>query len=218
MKLPSTPLKKWLKEQEASSSPEGLVERKILVDEEVFEQVVRLSRILNKGTKVLGGELIRYAMEHIDQGGVPDTAFQPNPPPIAKVDLAALFQMVMRARFKGDTSSARFRQLAFLQLIAAEAAEGRLPTATGLARLTGSHKAQMDTMAATMTERGVIVRTRMSKVDTYKPDGTGTRSAKVIVIRDDALEAFNEAHRKATGSPIDLTRPTATSKIPVSET
>jgi hypothetical protein len=54
--------------------------------------------------------------------------------------------------------------------------------------------------------------------DTYKPDGTGTRSAKVIVIRDDALEAFNEAHRKATGSPIDLTRPEASSKIPLSET
>jgi hypothetical protein len=54
----------------------------------------------------------------------------------------------------------------------------------------------MDLLSKQLVERGIITRK-------HAPGHRGAKSAKLLMIAEDALERFNEAHIAETGEPIE---------------
>ena len=112
-------------------------------------------------------------------------------------DLTGLTRAILASRFPDDTGAARFRQLAFVHLVAVESMRGNRPTATSLSATAGSHKSQMDILAKILVSRGVIVKVPA-------PGLKGAATAKILSFSKDPIAALQKAHREATGKPIEL--------------
>ncbi len=103
--------------------------------------------------------------------------------------------MIDRSRFPGDSGAARYRQIAFVNCLAGEAAVGRRPTIHGLAQSVGSHPSQLALLSKAMKSRGVVDRIHV-------PGVTKSRVGKVLFLRDDAIEALNESHIRTVGAAL----------------
>lgn len=115
-----------------------------------------------------------------------------------------LARAIIRSRFPGDTGSARLRQLATVTFILAEHKRGAPPTVTSLAILVDSHRSVLDDIVTALHQRGLVSRT---DAPGYHPPDVPFAYAMhntVLDVRTDAIEAFQDAHLRETGKPLDL--------------
>jgi hypothetical protein len=169
-------------------------ETKIFLSQPAYLRATAIAEGQNERLPVTLGHLVEFAVATIEGGKTSSMKAQHQNHP-AQADLVSLTRAILASRFPDDTGSARFRQLAFVHLVAAETARGERPTATTLALVSGSHKSQMDLLAKVLVSRGVIAKT-------HAPGLKGAAAAKVLAIAADAIEALQKAHLAATGSAI----------------
>lgn len=188
----------WKKAQK-SLLPASWRETKAYVSPESYEQAVAYAENRNERLPVTIGRLLDFAIEVLN-GGDPDTAKKEVITPPATASLAipaeALFKAILASRFPADTGAARLRQFAFLQILAEHNARGEGLSSTELATLTGGFRSQMDLMAKLLMGRGVLTRK-------HAPNHKGAKSAKLLIIAENALEDLNQAHIAETGEPIE---------------
>ncbi len=186
---------KWRAMQKASL-PGNFRETKAYVSSETYERVVSYAADKER-LPVTIGRLLDLAVSVIE-GQDPAMArreFLPEPTTL-KVPADALLTAILNSRFPDDTGAARMRQFAFVQIVADQNAKGIAPTATEMADLTGAHRAQMDLLSKQLRERGVIDRK-------HAPGHKGAKSAKLLMIAEDALERLNAIHIEQTGEPLE---------------
>ncbi|WP_201832818.1 hypothetical protein [Microvirga zambiensis] len=189
---------KWRKAQKALL-PANLRETKAYVGEATYDRVVAIAEMRNERLPVTIGRLLDFAVEVIDGKGADEAKDELAGSPIIpslEVPAEALLQAILASRFPGENGAFRLRQLAFVQIVAAQNARGLTPTATEMAELTGAFRSQMDLLSKQLVERGIITRK-------HAPGHRGAKSAKLLMIADNALEQFNEAHIAETGEPIE---------------
>ena len=88
--------------------------------------------------------------------------------------------------------------------ILSEHKRGAPPTVTSLAVLVGSHRSILDDLVNTLQRRGLVSKT---EAPGYQPPDVPFAYAQhntVLDVRTDAIEAFQEAHLRDTGKPLDL--------------
>jgi DNA-binding MarR family transcriptional regulator len=187
----------WRKAQKALLA--DMRETKAFVSAETYERVVALAESRTERLPVTIGRLLDFAIEVLD-GADFDEAKQEVAVPQAAASLEvpaeALLQAILASRFPTDTGAARLRQFAFVQIVAEQNAKGQAPTSTEMAGLTGAFRAQMDLLSKQLVERGLIQRKHAS-------NHKGAKSAKLLMIAENALEQFNQAHLAETGEPIE---------------
>jgi hypothetical protein len=168
----------------------------IFLRQPAYERARAIAEQQNERLPVTLGNLIEFAVATVD---APKAARMETPLPtsIAKIELADLTKALLSSRFPGDTGAARFRQLAFVHLVATETMRGHRPTATTLAEISGSHKSQMDLLAKLLVERGVIMKT-------HAPGLSGAAAGKILSLAEDPIAGLQKAHKAATGSKIKL--------------
>jgi hypothetical protein len=186
----------WRKAQKALLA--DLRETKALVSPSTYARVVALAESRSERLPLTIGRLLDFAVDVLD-GADPDEAKQEIAAPRAaslEVPAEALLQAILASRFPSDTGAARLRQFAFVQIVAEQNAKGQAPTSTAMAGLTGAFRSQMDLLSKQLVERGLIVRKHAS-------NHKGAKSAKLLMIADNALEQFNQAHIAESGKPIE---------------
>jgi hypothetical protein len=132
------------------------------------------------------------------------------PPSVAEASVGLdLTLAILGSRFPGDTGSARFRQLALVNIIYIETLRGSGPTGIHIARLSGAHPTQIDRLAKELEERGVIDRTLATK-------RKGAKWVKILSVRADAVCRLKKAHVEATGREVQifLNIPSTTPALP----
>lgn len=190
----------WRKEWRTRSLKDGFVNTKISIPTDIHTKVSEQARQLGvRMPDILG----QYVMSHIEylEGKAPtpiDNIASRHPG--AKSDISMLCKMISLSRFKGDTGAARYRQIAFVQLIADEINSGHRPTIRTMARTVNSTDSQIELLYKQLEVRGILGRTLV-------PGVAGAPSGKVIYIRNDAVEAFNAAHLEETGISSILSAP-----------
>ena len=171
-------------------------ETKVFLSEPAYLRASALAEGQNERLPVTLGHLVEFAVATIEGGKAPPMKAPPQKA-ASTTDLVGLTRAILASRFPEDTGSSRFRQLAFVHLVAAEATRGERPTSTTLAAISGSHKSQMDLLAKILAMRGVIVKT-------HAPGLKGAAAAKILAIAPDATDALQKAHVAATGATIVL--------------
>lgn len=186
---------KWREEWRAKSLEEGFVETKLFLPREEHAKLVEIAQELGERIPVVIGQCVVSYLATLE--GKKAKPLDLKPPEIAptKADLLVLSRMIHKSRFEGDTGAARYRQIAFVNMISAEVTMGNRPTATNLARGVGSNGSQTELLAKVMEARGIIERRHM-------PGIAGAPSGKVLTIRDDAVDTFNQVHIDTVGSPL----------------
>ncbi|MPR08846.1 hypothetical protein [Microvirga tunisiensis] len=173
-------------------------ETKAFVSAESYGRAVALAESRNERLPITIGRLLDFAIDVLDGADPEDAKQEVSAPPATaslEVPAEALLQAILASRFPSDTGAARLRQFAFVQIVAERNAKGQAPTSTEMAGLTGAFRAQMDLLSKQLAERGLITRK-------HAPNHRGARSAKLLMIADNALEHFNQAHIAETGEPI----------------
>jgi hypothetical protein len=173
---------------------DGTRETKVFLSQPAYLRATAIAERQNERLPVALGHLVELAVATIEGDTAPLATVQPQST-AAPSDLVGLTQAILASRFPEDTGSTRFRQLAFVHLVAAETARGEHPTSTRLAAISGSHKSQMDLLAKVLTARGVIVKT-------HAPGFKGAAAAKILTIATGAIGALQKAHAIATGAKI----------------
>jgi DNA-binding MarR family transcriptional regulator len=189
---------KWRATQKASL-PSDLRETKAYVGEATYERVIAIAETRNERLPVTIGRLLEFAVEVLDGKDLEEAKLDVAPPPAVsaqEVPAEVLLQAILASRFPGDNGALRLRQLAFVQIIAAQNARGLTPTSTEMAGLTGAFRSQMDMLSKQLVQRGLISRK-------HAPGHRGAKSAKLLMIAENALEQFNQAHIAETGEPIE---------------
>ena len=186
----------WRARWRKNALNDGNRETRVFLSEPAYVRASAIAEGQNERLPVTLGHLIEFAVATIDGGKAPSMNSQPQRL-ASPADLVELTRAILGSRFPDDTGSARFRQLAFVHLVAAETMRGERPTSTTLAAISGSHKSQMDLLAKVLSSRGVIVKT-------HAPGLKGAAAAKVLAIAGDAIEALQKAHVAATGAAIAL--------------
>jgi hypothetical protein len=189
---------KWRKSQKALL-PANLRETKAYVGEATYDRVVAIAETRNERLPVTIGRLLDFAVDMIDGKDPKNPKHEVVGSPIIpkfEVPAEALLQAILASRFPGENGAFRLRQLAFVQIVAAQNARGLTPTATEMAELTGAFRSQMDLLSKQLVERGIIIRK-------HAPGHKGAKSAKLLMIAENALEQFNQAHITETGEPIE---------------
>lgn len=187
----------WKKKWRAQPFEDGYIETKTFLTRENHDRVAQIAKDVGERIPKLLGEMIDAYIAAID-GKTPDLK-----PPVSRHEIIAptkanmdtLSDMILRSRFEGDTGPARFRQLAFVNIINAELQRGNRPIARSIALNVDSYPTQIETLAKIMEARGVIRRITL-------PGVTYSRAGKVLVIRDDAVEAFEAIHQREVGSSL----------------
>ncbi|PSH63336.1 hypothetical protein CU102_24035 [Phyllobacterium brassicacearum] len=176
----------------AESLEPGHVETKLFLPREEHEKVVAMAQMLGARIPVVLGQLVVSGLAAM--AGRPPKTMEPIPAPIPPQpnDLLILCEMIDKSRFANDTGSTRYRQIAFINRLAAEIYNGRRPTIQGLAKSVDSHYSQLELLSKVMENRGVVTRVHV-------PGLTEKRAGKVLYIRDDAIEALNQAHIDQVG-------------------
>jgi len=185
----------WRARWRKSALGEDLRETKAFLSQPTYERASAIAERQNERLPVTLGHLIEFAVATVDVPHV--TVMEPPPTHASSIDLVGLTQAILASRFPDDTGSARFRQLAFVHLVAAETMRGNRPTATSLAAIAGSHKSQMDLLLKVLGSRGVILKT-------HAPGLNGVPAAKALSMAADPIEALQKAHIAITGAPIIL--------------
>lgn len=168
----------------------------VYLPNDVHARAVDLAKRQIERLPITLGRLILMSLDILDNR-VQSDPIVPRDPPAITTDLAALTRALLRSRFPGDTSSARLRQLAFVNFVAAEMEQGRVATATVMIKLVEAHRSQVTSLGKDLAERGVI------EIKS-QPKATAGRRHNAYYIRPDALEALAAAHIRITGHPIDM--------------
>ncbi|MBZ3695476.1 MULTISPECIES: hypothetical protein [Phyllobacterium] len=181
----------------AESIEPGHMETKLLIAREHHEKVVAMAQTLGARIPVVFGHLVVAGMAAM--AGRPQKPMEPlsSPVPPQQTDLAILNKMIDKSRFAKDTGSARYRQIAFIHRLADEISSGRKPTIQSMASSVDAHYTQLLVLSKMLEMRGVIIRQHV-------PGLTNSRSGKVLHIREDAINALNQAHIDQVGYPLLL--------------
>ena len=187
----------WKKKWRARPFEEGFIETKAFLSPEDHERIVEIAKDVGERIPMLLGGIVHSYLNAIDG----KTAKMQ--PPVSKLEgiapttanIEILSSMLLKSRFKGDTGAARLRQVAFINMVSAELARGNRPIARSIALSVDSNPSQIETLAKTMEARGVIRRIAL-------PGVNHSRAGKVLKIRDDAVEAFNEVHQREVGTSL----------------
>jgi pyridoxine/pyridoxamine 5'-phosphate oxidase len=186
----------WRARWRKNALNEGTRETKVFLSQPAYSRATAIAEQQSERLPVTLGHLIEFAVATID--GVKAPVMEtPSLVPPSPIDLVDLTRAILASRFPDETGSARFRQLAFVHLVAAETMRGNRPTATTLAIVAGSHKSQMDLLSKVLVARGVIVKT-------HAPGLKGAPTAKILTIAMDAVQSLQKAHVAATGAAIVL--------------
>lgn len=179
------------------SALEGMRETKVFLTQPAYLRASAIAEGQSERLPVTLGHLIEFAVATIEGDKAPVMKTRPRNASSAQIDLGDLTRAILASRFPEDTGAARFRQLAFVHLVAAETMRGERPTSTSLATISGSHKSQMDLLAKVLVERGVIVKT-------HAPGLKGAAAAKTLALAADAVRALKKAHIAVTGAVISI--------------
>ncbi|MGO4450446.1 hypothetical protein AB4Y96_16110 [Phyllobacterium sp. TAF24] len=184
-------LEKW----RAESLEPGYMETKLFMPREDHEKVVVMAQMLGARIPVVLGHLVLAGMAAM--AGKSTKPMEPiaTPEPPQPTELAVLIEMIDKSRFQKDTGAARYRQIAFLNRLSDAISHGRRPTIQSLASSVDSHYSQLEILSKALEKRGIIVRQHV-------PGLAKSRSGKVLYIREDAVEAFNQAHIDEVGYPL----------------
>ncbi len=200
--------KRWWKE----SLGENLVDSRTILPREGHNRIRVLAEQLGERIPILLGKFVMASLSMFDKGTMEPPridasgeTFSASPnrtetPVLLDSDIFDLCFAIVSSRFPEDNGAIRMRQAALVMTVARETAAGRKPTTSSIGRITGNRPSQMILLAKPLEDRGVLTRTRMSAVNSGK-------SAKVLRVRPDALEALEAAHVSATGQPIPRTDP-----------
>ena len=162
-------------------------------------RVVELARESKQRIPTMIARLVRIGIDCVD-GNVVEAPLSPPAPPPATIDLPMLARAILCSRFPGDTGNARFQQLAFLNVVANEALQGRGATQTSIARFVEAQRSAVGLIGQKLIARGVV-ETQLT------PGVNGARSGKTYVIKSDAVEALCKAQLEATGERLELSEP-----------
>ena len=182
--------------------PNALRETRLLVPEALYEVIREMAAAQKQRLPAMIGQLLDFAVTLLKGSETPSAPQNHQAMPKPDDPIVTLTQAILASRFPGDTGAARFRQLAFIHLIHAETLRGNRPTGAHLARLSGSQPSQMDKLARTLRERGVIE-------STHAPGQNGAPWGKILSIRLDAVKGIRKAHKAATGEDIGFDAPPA---------
>ena len=160
-----------------------------------YSRATSMARQQGTRLPIIIGQLTEIGIAARDGAPIPAPQAPTQPALIGAADIIALTQAILASRFPDETGSARFRQLSFVLLVAAETMRGHPPIARDLARITGAHPDQMSKLSRLLDERGIITRKSLPNYD-------GRPTAKVLGIAENAVSALDAAHLKATGAPI----------------
>lgn len=171
------------------------METKLFMPREEHEKVVAMAQMLGARIPVVLGQLVLAGMASM--AGKTAKPMEPIaiPAPPKQTDLSILIEMIDKSRFPKDTGAARYRQIAFLNRLAAAIYNGQRPTIQSLASSVDSHYSQLEILSKALEKRGVVVRQHV-------PGLAKSRSGKVLYLRDNAIEAFNQAHIDEVGYPL----------------
>jgi hypothetical protein len=175
--------------------PNAMRETRLLVREAQYEVIRAMAAAQKQRLPAMIGQLLDFAVTLLKGSETLPARQTAHAMPKPDDPIVTLTQTILASRFPGDTGAARFRQLAFIHLIHAETLRGNRPTGAHLARLSGSQPSQMDTLARTFRERGVIE-------STHAPGQNGAPWGKILSIRADAVKGLRKAHKAATGEDI----------------
>ncbi|GLS18046.1 hypothetical protein GCM10007874_10620 [Labrys miyagiensis] len=159
-------------------------------------RVTELARENKLRVPTMIARLVRIGLDVVDDH-VPATALAPPSPPPPHIDLPLLARAILRSRFPGDTGNARFQQLAFLNVVASEALQGRGATQTSIAKFVEAQRSAVGLIGQKLIARGVV-QTQLT------PGANGARSGKSYVIKADAVEALCRAQMQTTGERLDM--------------
>jgi hypothetical protein len=185
----------YRKEQKALL-PATWRETKVYMSGEAYDRLVEIAQSRQERLPVTIGYVLDFALAVLDGEQPEPIKREPSATPKLDIPAEALLQAILASRFPDDTGAARLRQAAFVQLVAKHNARGEAPSSTDLAAETGGFRSQMDLLAKQLMGRGVITRKHAS-------GHKGARSAKLLMIAENALEGLNEAHIAETGAPIE---------------
>ncbi len=192
---PTSKYTEYRKKWRAASLTTDQVETKVILSKIDHEKVVAMSQALGARIPIVMGKLISSGI-----AAMSGRQFQPlkpmlPPPSLPQTNLLVLCLLIDKSRFKGDTGSARYRQIAFVNRLAAEATLGNQPTILGLAQSVDSHYSQIELLSKVLEVRGIISRPHV-------PGLARSRSGRILLLRDDAIEAFNQAHIEMVGTSL----------------
>ncbi|MBA8904159.1 hypothetical protein [Phyllobacterium sp. P30BS-XVII] len=179
----------------AESIEPGHVETKLFLPREEHEKVINMAHTLGARIPVVLGQLVIAGLASMAGKSAKPMEATPAPPLPASSDVLILSQMIDKSRFEKDTGSTRYRQIAFINRLAVEIMSGRRPTIQSLAKSVDSHYTQLEILSKVMEHRGVVTRTHV-------PNLTKGKAGKVLSLRDDAIEAFNQIHIAEVGFPL----------------
>lgn len=187
----------WRKNWRARPIEEGYVETRAFLSREDHERIVAIAQEMGERVPIILGQLLASHLATLDDRTRNPKPLESRIKEIArtKADMFMLPRMILQSRFKGDTGAARYRQIAFVTMVDAEIALGRRPIARSLALSVDSQPTQLELLAKLMEARGIVKRIVL-------PGVHHTKSGKALVIRDDAIEAFNRAHIEHVGTPL----------------
>ncbi|MGN8119158.1 hypothetical protein [Labrys sp. 22185] len=164
------------------------------IDPAVHARVQKLAERQQKRIPQVIGSLVLIGLEVLEMMEPPAALAPPAPP--SRVDMTALTPLVLASRFPKDSEATRYRMLGTLNLIYMESLKGSAPTGNQLARLAETSTTHMNLTTRVLEQRGLIERTSTNS-------GVGGKRSLTLRIREDAAQAFNEAHMIATGEPIN---------------
>lgn len=192
-----TKYSEWKKKWRARPFDEGYIETKAFLTEFDHDRVVEIAKEVGERIPIVLGQIISSYLDAVDgktqKIKPPTSKLETIGPTVADMD--RLSQMVLKSRFEGDTGAARFRQIAFINMVDAELAMGNRPIARSIALSVDSNPSQIEALAKTMESRGIIHRISL-------PGVNHSKAGKVLIIRDDAIEAFDAAHQRAVGTSL----------------
>lgn len=187
----------WRKKWRSRPFDEGYIETKTFLSQEDHERVAQIAKEVGERIPMLLGQIVNAYLAAVDgkTSNIKTPASKHTPITPTSADMETLTEMVLYSRFPGDTGAARFRQIAFINMIDAELARGNRPIARSMAISVDSHPTQIEQLAKIMEARGVIKRIAL-------PGVTHSRAGKVLTIRDDAIEALEAAHQSEVGTSL----------------
>ena len=184
----------WRSRWRKNALQDGFRETKAFLNQPTCERASAIAEQRSERLPVTLGRLIESAVASTVVDKLNFSA-PPAPSSTSTFAIVELTRVILASRFPEDAGSARFRQLAFVHLLASETMRGHRPTATSLAVIAGSHKSQLDLLAKILVTRGVVVKTHV-------PGLKGAPAAKALGLSPRAIDALQAAHVAATGAAI----------------
>ncbi|UXS05578.1 hypothetical protein [Agrobacterium tumefaciens] len=174
-----------------------LRESRALLPEGDHSRAVNLASGYGVRLPILLGQLVTSQLAQLDERSE-QPANQPIPAKDygeGSCDIGLLSRLIVASDFPEDTASTRLRQLGLVHIIASDREAGRKSTARDVSLRLRAPSTQIDLLCRVLDARGILSRVRVPGVHPGK-------SAKILMIRDDAVEAFKKAHRETVGKEV----------------